>query len=96
MEVYNFTTNAWEALSPYTTDTCAAEGASTDCTMSDAPSGTMSDYYEADGSNYWVYFRSWQVKHTASETLKTDSFSVSFGGTPTFEQLAYKWFVNRE
>ncbi|MDP3723286.1 MAG: hypothetical protein Q8R91_07310 [Candidatus Omnitrophota bacterium] len=74
LQVYRFgTTNAWENVT--TNTSCAAD---TDCTLTGSPSGTLSEYYEADGSNYWLYVRLWQYENAAAETLKTDSFAVSF------------------
>ncbi len=75
IQVYRFgTTNAWEDVatnstsSNCNTDNCALEG---------IPSGTLSEYFEADGGNYWVYFRVWQTENTGgTETLKTDSFKA--------------------
>jgi hypothetical protein len=98
MQVYNTSTKAWEALSPYTTDTCAAQGANTDCEITDGPTTSLSNYYEADGSNYWIYFRVWQTENTAAETLKSDLISVAFtgaGGVTTDVQMRHgTWFNN--
>ncbi|NIN35886.1 MAG: hypothetical protein GTO60_12670 [Gammaproteobacteria bacterium] len=78
MEVYRFgTTDAWDKVS-LDTDTCSSADANADCTLSGHISASKSEYYEQDGSNYWIYFRVWQTENTASETLKTDSFNVSF------------------
>jgi hypothetical protein len=81
MEVYRFgTTNNWEALSPYATDTCASAGASTDCTITDSPSGPAAEYFESIGSTYRAYFRIYQTEGATAETLSTDCFAQSCVG----------------
>ncbi len=87
LEVYRFgSTNAWESIS--TNTVCAANA---DCVLTGAPAGTLSEYYEADGSNYWVYFRVSQNENASAETLYTNSFFII---APTTDQLLRhgQWF----
>lgn len=72
LEVYRFgTTNAWEALS---SDTTASNCDTIDCTISGQPSGTTSEYFEADGSEYWVHIRVYQIEGTSAINFRVDSF----------------------
>ncbi len=80
LQVYRFgSTNAWENITP-TVNTCSSAGANTDCDISGSPGGTISEYYEADGSYYyWSYFRVFQEKNgTSAETFKTDRFEAGW------------------
>lgn len=69
IEIFRFgSTNAWTTLS--TNSTVAAN---TDFTMVGAASaGSASEYWQADGGNYWTYYRVWQAANSSSETLTTD------------------------
>ncbi|MDQ3064932.1 MAG: hypothetical protein M3Q36_01545, partial [bacterium] len=68
LQIYRYgTTNAWEDVATFSS-TCADA-----CVLSGMASGTVSEYFEADGSNYNVYFRVYQVEDaTNSITFKTD------------------------
>lgn len=73
LQAYRFgSTNAWETLT--TNSSC---GANLGCTVIGTPAGTLSEYFEADGSNYWVHYRTYQVAGT-SKTLQTGYFSAAF------------------
>lgn len=74
LQVYRFgTTNAWETLSTYSTAGCSTEN----CIIRTLPSGTASEYFETDGSEYWVHYRVYQVESTSSEiTFGVDSFTA--------------------
>jgi hypothetical protein len=78
LQVYRFgTTNTW--VTPDSTWTNATCSANTDCTITPtAISTNLSEYYEADGSNYLVHFRLYQASGT-SKTLKTDTFREQAG-----------------
>jgi hypothetical protein len=95
LQVYRFgTTNAWETV---TTDSVSTDCNTADCTLTGTPSGTASEYFESDGSNYWSYFRVYQSSNTSTETLKTGYFTLGGGGgaeTPTLTMLMRhgKWF----
>jgi len=66
--------NAWQTLG-LTTNTCAAAGASTDCTLAGNVSTNLGDYYDTDGSGYRVHARLSQVANGAgTETLSTNAF----------------------
>ena len=72
LQAYRFgTTNAWETMT-----TNSACGANLGCTIIGTPSGTLSEYFDAEGSNYWVHYRTYQVAGT-SKTLQTGYFSAS-------------------
>ncbi len=73
LQAYRFgSTNAWETLT--TNSSC---GANLGCTVIGTPAGTLSEYFEADGSNYWVHYRTYQVAGT-SKTLQTGYFNASY------------------
>jgi hypothetical protein len=75
LEVYRFgTTNGWESLA---SDTASSNCNTGDCTLSGTPSGTPTDYFETDGSEYWVYFRVYQRAHTTSINFKVDKMSAT-------------------
>jgi hypothetical protein len=74
LQVYRFgTTNAWETVASNTT---SADCSTVNCSVSGMPTGTASEYFEADGSNYWIYFRVWQYESASSLTFKTDYFDA--------------------
>lgn len=79
IEVFRFgSTNAWTTLS---TNTTAA--ANTDFTLTGtASAGSATEYWQADGSDYWTYFRVWQVANSAAETLTTDRTYGVFNAPP--------------
>ena len=73
LQVYRFgTTNAWEDVATYSTAGCSTSN----CVIEGNPSGTPSEYFEAQGSEYWVYYRLYQEENTSAAgiTLKIDSF----------------------
>lgn len=72
LEVYRFgTTNSWETVQTYNTAGCVTAN----CYFQTHPSGTPSEYYESDGSDYWVHYRLIQESSSSSETtLYIDSF----------------------
>jgi hypothetical protein len=71
LQVYRYgTTDAWETVSTY-----SAAGCSTDnCNITAQPSGTISEYFEQDGSDYWMYFRVYQVEGSSAIEFELDSF----------------------
>lgn len=73
IEVYRFgTTNAWVTLA-----TNSAATANTQFTLTGtASAGSASEYWEADGSNYWTYYRVSQAYNNATMTLTTDYFKA--------------------
>jgi hypothetical protein len=74
LQVYRFgTTNAWETI---TSDTASSDCNTADCSLSGAPSGTVSEYFELEGSEYWVYFRVYQQAHTTAINFKVDKFNA--------------------
>lgn len=75
MQIYNFNTGAWSTLTP-TSNTCSSTGANTDCTIAAAPTGTASNYYQTDGSNYWMNVRVYQAPGASAITLKTNLFAA--------------------
>ncbi|MDO8269232.1 MAG: hypothetical protein Q7T54_01010 [Candidatus Levybacteria bacterium] len=82
MEVYRFgSTNAWEALA---SDTTSSNCSTADCTVSATAAGTASEYFEADGSNYWTYLRVYQIGDgSTTVTLKSDYISAEAPTPPT-------------
>lgn len=74
LQIYRFgSTNSWVTLA--TNSTAAAN---TDFTLVGAPStGATTEYWEADGSNFWAYYRVYQVENSSSETLRSNRFGVS-------------------
>jgi len=82
MEIYRFgstsSTLGWQSLS-YDTNTCSSGSTSTDCTIVLSATTSISEYFEADASNYWAYFRVFQATSTGNIQLKTNSFAATFG-----------------
>ena len=78
LEIYRFgTTNAWESLA---SDTTASNCDTQDCTISGMPTGTLSEYFETDGSEYWVHIRAYQIEGTSPIDLRVDSFDSFITG----------------
>lgn len=74
LQVYRHgTSDNWEGIA---TDSSSGACSSDNMSLSGSPSGTLSEYFESDGSDYWVYFRVTQVKSTSSYTFKTDGFKA--------------------
>ncbi len=74
LEVYRFgTTNGWEALA---SDSSASNCDSVDCVISGQPGGTTSEYFEADGGEYWVYVRVYQIPSLGGIDFRTDEFDT--------------------
>lgn len=69
LEVFNLSTGAWESIG--TNTSCAA---SSGCTLTGSPSGTLSNYYELSGSVYWIYFRVSQAPSTTGGLFMTNVF----------------------
>jgi hypothetical protein len=71
IDVYRFgSTNAWVNLATNTT-----VATNTDFNLiGTASAGVGSEYWQADGGNYWTYYRVWQASHGSAETLTTDTF----------------------
>ena len=69
LEVFNLNTGAWESIG--TNTSCAA---SSGCTLTGSPSGTLSNYYELSGSVYWIYFRVSQAPSTSGGLFQTNVF----------------------
>jgi len=66
-------TNAWETVSTYSSAGCA----SANCVIAFEPTGTTTDYFEADGSYFWMHYRLYQVQSaSAGITLSLDSFTA--------------------
>jgi hypothetical protein len=88
VQAYRFgSTNAWETVATYSTAGCSTNN----CRINALPTGTVSEYFEVDGSEYWIYFRAYQVESTSSITFKVDSFSAEitqsyFRGGRTFRE----------
>ncbi len=81
LQAYRFgSVNAWETISP-STNTCSSTGANTACSVSGQAAGTTSQYFEADGSEYWMYFRVSQA-YGSAQTLSTDAFTYALNQTP--------------
>lgn len=75
LQVYRFgTTNAWETV---VSDTASTDCNTGDCSLSGTPSGTATEYFQTSGSEYWAYFRVYQVQSTSSITFKVDKFSAA-------------------
>ncbi|MDX1765843.1 MAG: hypothetical protein R3313_02725, partial [Candidatus Saccharimonadales bacterium] len=74
LQVYRFgSTDAWETVA---SDTATADCNTADCALSGQPTGTTSEYFEADGTEYWIYFRVYQVSNGSSITFKVDKFAA--------------------
>jgi hypothetical protein len=75
LQVYRFgSTNSWETIA---SNTASADCNTVDCTLSGSPTGTPSQYFETDGSEYWIYFRVYQEETSSSITFKTDKLSAT-------------------
>jgi hypothetical protein len=81
MEVYNYSTKAWQTV---TTNTTSSNCSTADCTLSGVvtAAGTQS-YYEQIGTDFYLYVRVWQYENSSAETLLTDYFNVGFENTGT-------------
>ena len=78
LQVYRFgTTNAWETIA---SDTTSIDCNTVDCVLTGAATGTVSEYFEVDGSEYWTYFRVYQEAHTTAINFKVDKFSAEITG----------------
>lgn len=64
-------TNAWLTLTSTSTP-----AVNTDFTLSANLTTSTSEYYQADGSNFWTYFRVYQA--TSTSNLRTDLVNVEF------------------
>jgi len=72
VEAYRFgSTNAWQTL-----DSTSTPSVDTDFTLTGYVTSSVSEYYEADGPNFWTFFRVRQATTTGS--LRTDSVNVEF------------------
>jgi hypothetical protein len=74
LQIYRFgTTNAWETVSTYSSAGCTTDT----CSIRAHPSGTISEYFETDGGEYWVHFRVYQTESdSGSITLQLDHFTA--------------------
>ena len=73
LQVYRYgTTNAWEDVATYSTAGCSTSN----CVISGNAINTSSEYYETDGSDYWVHYRVYQEEGGTSFTLRLDSFTA--------------------
>lgn len=87
LDVYRFgATNAW--VNQASNNTAAAD---TEFTLSGSISTNLSEYYEADGSNFWTHWRVRQASSTA--TLSTDQPSINFLGVVTLTSATSQTFV---
>lgn len=88
LEVYRGgSVDAWEEIGRNSSST-NCDG--TTCTVGGSAFGTTADYYEADGADYWSYFRVYQEANgTSATTLKTDFVQV--GGPAQINQVGYIW-----
>jgi hypothetical protein len=78
LQIYRFgSTNAWETV---TSNTASADCNTGDCSLSGSPTGTVSEYFQTSGTEYWVYFRVYQRSTTSSVTFKTDVLSATITG----------------
>ncbi|HEX9679325.1 MAG TPA: hypothetical protein VGA08_01780 [Candidatus Saccharimonadales bacterium] len=79
LQAYRFGgTNAWETI---TTDSASSDCSSANCSISGSPSGTVSEYYQAESAYYWIYFRLYQTESGASPlSLSLDNFISSQTG----------------
>ncbi|KKW46330.1 MAG: Fibronectin type III domain protein [Parcubacteria group bacterium GW2011_GWB1_56_8] len=84
MDVYRFgAANAWQTLISTSTPSV-----NTDFTLAANLTTSTSEYYEADGANYWVYFRLRQGTTTGS--LLTNYVNADF--VPTMDSAADQTF----
>ncbi len=93
IQVYRFgSTNAWTTLTP-TSNTCTGTGVNTDCTIVAGPTANLTEYYEVEGLDNWMYVRVYQAQSsTTATTLKTDRFIfVASTPTPVISQLHYRF-----
>lgn len=90
LQIYRFgTTNAWEDVA---TDNSSSSCSSSSCKLNGMPGGTISEYFETEGSNYNVYFRVIQIENTSgSITFKTDVHKA----TQVVQQLRHGRTFNR-
>src|SRR5690606_25125252 len=83
LQVYRYgTTNAWETVSTYSSAGCDTSN----CVIRLEPNGTPSQYFEADGSNYWLHYRLYQVESASSSTTL---YVDGFGAPQTKQQLRH-------
>ena len=74
LQVYRYgSTNAWETVQTYNTAGCTGTD---NCYFRTQPAGTPSEYYESDGSDYWVHYRLYQESGAGDTTLYIDSFTA--------------------
>lgn len=76
LQIYRFgTTDGWETIK---TDTASTDCSTDNCVITAQPSGTVGEYYDADGSDHWTYLRIWQYEDTTgSITFETDGFKAT-------------------
>ena len=74
LEIFRYgTTNGWEALA---SDSSASDCDTVDCVISGQPSGTVSEYFEAEDGEYWVHIRVYQIEGNSSINFRTDEFDT--------------------
>jgi hypothetical protein len=77
LQIYRYgTTNSWETIS---SDTASSDCNTADCLLTGAASGTVSEYFQSSGSEYWVNVRVYQRSGSAI-TFKTDVLSATITG----------------
>ncbi|MBI2591766.1 MAG: hypothetical protein HYW34_03770 [Candidatus Brennerbacteria bacterium] len=72
-------TNAWQTLV-----STSSPAINTDFTLTANLTTSTSEYYQADGANFWTYFRVYQA--TSTSNLRTDFVNVEF--VPTSKSTA--------
>ncbi len=92
MQIYRFgSTNAWVDMAS-TTNTCTTTGANTDCTIVGATSTNVGEYYNAEGTDYWVNVRIYQDSSDGGLlTLKVDRLTFDPPASPNLTLTHYRW-----
>lgn len=91
LQVFRYgSVNDWQTVN-LSNNQCSSTGANIECALSGVLSGTASQYYETDGSNYWAHFRIYQAEDSVSgSTFYSDVFDgFSNLGVTTDQQMRH-------